>query len=295
MATCDMNIIIKAMSVLKCFTHDEPLHSASSISYRLGIPTATVYRILASLVKAGMLEKPDNRGNYTVGRDLGVIGSLYFQTQSLITAAEPIVKAVNDLTSESVNLAVLDDRGYVTFIIKAESKHIFKIGVHIGSSAPAYSLAVGKALLSELSDEEIARYYPEDKLRPLTRKTIGTRTELNRELHRVRETGVARCVEEASEGAEAVASQIRDASGKSIAAMSICAPTARLDEAARAEYAALVKLGASLVSYRLGYHAAADPVRTIEEMVTRWKKQQVGVASRVGLQDSSREDLVVRV
>lgn len=290
-----MNAIIKAMSVLKCFTHDEPVHSASSISYRLGIPIATVYRILASLVKAGMLEQTDKRGHYIVGRDLGVIGSLYFNTQSLITTAEPVIKVVNDLTAESVNIAVLDDRGYVTFIIKAESKHIFKIGVHIGSTAPAYALAVGKSLLSELSDEEIDRFYPEEALRPLTRKTVGTKTELKRELQRVRETDVALCVEQASEGTEAVASLIRDASGKGIAAMSICAPTARLNEAMRAEYATVVRLGASFISYRLGYHGAVNPIRTIEEMVARWKKQQVGVASRVGLPDTSREDLAVRV
>jgi IclR family KDG regulon transcriptional repressor len=286
-----MKAIIKAMSVLKCFTHDEPVHSASSISYRLGIPTATVYRILASLVKAGMLEKTDKRGHYIVGRDLGVIGSLYFNTQSLITAAEPVIKVVNDLTAESVNIAVLDDRGYVTFIIKAESKHIYRIGVHIGSTAPAYALAVGKSLLSELSDQEIDRLYPEETLRPLTRKTVRTKTELKRELHRVRETDVALCMEQASEGTEAVASLIRDASGEGIAAMSICAPTARLDEAMRAEYATVVRLGASLISYRLGYHGAVNPVRSIEEMVVRRKQQQVRVASRVGITETLVEQI----
>ena len=290
-----MNAIIKAMSVLKCFTYDEPVHSASSISDRLGIPTATVYRLLASLVKAGMLDKADKRGHYIVGRDLAVIGSLYFNSQSLIAVAEPILKVVNDLTAESVNIAVLDDRGYATFIIKAESKHIFRIGVHIGSAAPAYALAVGKALLSDLCDGEIDKFYPEETLRPITRKTVRTKTELKRELQQVRETDIALCEEQATEGAEAVASLIRNSNGKGIAAISICAPTARLGEALRTEYATLVRLSASLVSFRLGYHGAGNPVRTIEEMIAQWKKHQIGIASRVEIPDSISGDLAVRV
>jgi len=212
-----------------------------------------------------------------VGTKLYTLGSLYLSTTDIFTAAKPVIEALNDLTGETINVSILD-RGNIIFIMKEESKHAFRLNTHIGSIVRAYGSAMGKALLSELTEAEIDSLYPEDRLPPLTKKTIATKKELKLELEQVRQTGVAFDREGSYESVEAVGSVIRNANSKAVAAMSIAVPVFRMDEAARKQLTSLVKLGASLISYRLGYQDTANPVHSIDELYSWWKQDKLDSA-----------------
>jgi len=128
--------------------------------------------------------------------------------------------------------------------------------------------------LSELTDAQIDSLYPHESLTPLTQKTVATRTELKKELEQIRKTGVAFQSEENRNGVEAVACVIRDVAGTAVAAMSIATPVFMTNQARREQLATIVRLGASLVSYRLGYQDAVNPVRSIEEIRAWWEQNQ---------------------
>jgi DNA-binding IclR family transcriptional regulator len=139
---------------------------------------------------------------------------------------------------------------------------------------------MGKAFLSESTEAELDSLYPEEKLRPVTAKTIATKTELKRRLEEIRKTGVSFGREESYEGVAAVASLIRDASGKPVVGMAIPVPIYKMNEANRERLATLVRLGCSLVSYRLGYQDTVYPVRDIEEIRSWWKQNQLEIGSQ---------------
>jgi DNA-binding IclR family transcriptional regulator len=65
---------------------------------------------------------------------------------------------------------------------------------------PAHCTSTGKALLSELPEEEVLRLYPDEELVQLTVHSIGTRSELLEELARIRHRGYSQSIEEAEEG-----------------------------------------------------------------------------------------------
>lgn len=263
----------KAISVLKRFNLQNLELSASEISKQVGMHRVTAHRLLETLLKAGLLEKSDNTSKYRIGPELYILGSLYLNTTDVVKAAEPVVKVLNDLTSESVSVSVLDS-GFITLVMREESKYGFRWATHIGSIQPAYAPASGKALLSELSEVEIDRFYPEERLRPITKKTITTKTELKLELERIKKAGIAFCREELFDGIEGIAYVIRGANGKAVAAIGIGIPVFRIDEQKRERLAKLVKLGCSLSSYRLGYQDINSPVHTLQEIYSWWGQNQ---------------------
>ncbi|MFC1904108.1 IclR family transcriptional regulator, partial [Chloroflexota bacterium] len=154
-----------------------------------------------------------------------------------------------------------------------------------------HTTSVGKALLSELSDEEIDKIYPEEKLEPLTSKTITNKTELKRRLKQIKETGVAIAKEEARNGVWAVSSVIRDSTGRCTAALSISTPLIRMNEKRLESFVGLVKLGAGLISYRLGYRGLSNPVTNLEDIFSWWDKNGVEIKSETELRSAGIEQL----
>jgi len=265
--------LIKAISVMKCFDPNNSEMGVSNVAQRVGLSRPTANRILSTLVYGGLLEQNGATGKYMIGSGLFSLGNLFLISRDIVKVAEPVVKELNELAGEVVNVHIRD-KGYSTIVLREESKHTFRFAYHVGSVFPAYAVSAGKALLSELTDAEIDSLYPNERLMPLTPKTVTTRTELKKELEQVRKTGVAFNREQAREGVESIASVIRDASGTAVAAMSIAAPVFMMNQVKRKKLTTIVRLGTSLMSYQLGYRDAVNPVSSIEEIRAWWKQNQ---------------------
>ena len=268
-----MRSLSRAISIIRAFSPKQLELSGNEIVAKIAVPKSTVYRILDRLTTSGLLEHNPQTGKYSIGSELYVKGSLYLSSTDILKAAEPVMKSLNDLTNEAVNLGILDN-GNLVFTMKEESKFDFRWSKHIGTSLPAYCSSMGKALLSELTGAEIDELYPEEKLLTVTPKTIATKTELKRELEQIKKAGIALDREGGSEGVEGIAAVLRDISGEAVASMSIAVPTFRLDQDLRTRLSRLVLLGTNLISYQLGYRDTAEPVRNIAEISSWWEQSQ---------------------
>jgi len=263
------------MSVIKIFAPDEPELSTIDIARKVGIPKPTAYRLLTTLVYGGLLEYYPATGKYTIGPQLYFQGSLYSSISNVHKAAEQVIRTLNVLTNEAVSIGIRQG-AYITIVMREKSRHALRFsGVHIGSTFPAYVTSHGKALLSELTEAEIDNLFPEERLRQFTPKTIKTKAELKRELEKTRKTGIGFMTEERDLGVEAVAAIIRDATGNSVAAISIGVPIARINRTRREQLATLVRMGASLTSYRLGYRDVVTPVCDIKEIQSWWDQNSL--------------------
>ncbi len=265
--------ITRAASILRSFSPAELELSSSDISRKVGLHRATTYRILGTLTACGLLNRNEKTSKYTIGPLLYQLGALYLDTIDVFKAAKPIMETLKDLTSEDIVLGMLD-RGNMVIVMKEESKFDFKIGRHIGESIPAYASAMGKSLLSELTEAEIDNLYPKEKLQPVTKKTITSKTELKRVLEQVRKTGVAFDRESGRIGVEGIASVARDAKGRAIAALCISMPIFRANQAKRTRMAKLVKMGAELISSKLGYQNVNTAISEIQDIRSWWEKQE---------------------
>ncbi len=271
---------LRVSSILESFTQGEVELTAAEITSKVRLPKSTVHYILVSLIKSGLLVKNENGGKYAVGPRLFEIGSAYLRNIDIIKIAGPVVKALNDLTDEGVSIGILHGSNMLR-VLREESKNPVRYVQPIGESRPAYASAMGKALLSELSDAEIDNMYPDERLIPVTENTIRTKTELKLELENIRSTGISFDREGGHKGVEGIGRVIRDSSGKAISAVTISLPVFRIDEAKRQQLVKLVKLGAALISYKLGFKDTANPVRDIQEIYQLWEQSQCGTAFRL--------------
>jgi len=271
--------LTKAIAVLRSFSLDKRELGVLDVVRKVGISKPTAYRILTTLAQGQILEKKRKTGKYTIGPLLYSLGSLYLTTTDLLLASVPVAKTLNDLTGEAITVAIRN-RSDSVFVLAVESKYAVSLRIHVGSILPGYCCAMGRALLSGLTEEEIDDLYLEERLRPITKRTIASKTELKLKLEQVRKTGVSLDREGVYEGIEGIASVLRDSSGTVVAAMGLTAPVFRMNQARRSRLAALVRLGSSLVSYRLGYNKD-NPVRDIEEILLWWKHNQLGSASKL--------------
>ena len=111
---------------------------------------------------------------------------------------------------------------------KVESQQSVRTACTVGSRAPAYCTAVGKAMLAELSEAEVGKIVRRWGLKPVTANTITTAGALKTELEAVRTRGYAIDDEEKEQGLRCVSAAVRGHSGRLFAAMSVSGPAFRM-------------------------------------------------------------------
>ena len=111
----------KAISILKSYNPLVLELGVTDISKKLAIPTSTAHRLLTTLAKSGLLNRNPNTGKFVIGHTFYSLGSLYLTSTNIIKSAEPVVKTLNELTGEAVNVGILE-QGNIVFLMKEETK-----------------------------------------------------------------------------------------------------------------------------------------------------------------------------
>lgn len=270
--------LLRAISIATSFSPNDLELSLTDLSRKTGIPMTTVNRIVKTLIQGRLLERNIQSNKYRIGPEFYILGSLYLRGTDILSAAEPVTQTLNDLTGEAVAVSILNQDN-VVLIVKEESKHGFRVATHVGSILVGHASAMGKALLSELTKAEIDKILPEEKLKPMTKNTITTKDELIKELEQIRRTGISVDMEGNYEGLIGIASVVRDENGRAVAAMSIGFSAFRVSQAQREQIVMLVRMGASLISYRLGYRDKAHPVRDLKDIHLWWEQNRLAITS----------------
>ena len=100
----------------------------------------------------------------------------------------------------------------------------------IGGRAPLHLTSVGKLFLAMDDEQRVRAYAARTGLSGQTRNSITQLPILERELSKVRQSGVARDNEELELGVRCMGTGIYDDQGKLIAGLSISAPADRLED-----------------------------------------------------------------
>jgi len=249
----------RAISIFHCFSPNELEFSVNEICQKTKIPKATAYRIIKTLIEARLIERDENTGKCKIGPELFLLGSLFLSGLNIVKIAEPVVKMLTELTNEAFHIGILDNSNMV-LLMREECTQPIKVALPLGAIRPAYASGMGKVLLSELK----------------------------RDLKKTGETGVSLDVWGANEGATGIASVIRDASGKAVAAVGVAVPDSRLNHAERDKFAKVIKLGANLISYGLGFKNKDNSVHDFEEIRYWWQQNQVNLTNNMNLSMSTK-------
>ncbi|MCX7965649.1 MAG: IclR family transcriptional regulator [Syntrophorhabdaceae bacterium] len=204
--------------------------SIKDISSTLGLPKGTVHRLLTSLAYFGYIRQDAKTKNYLLGLKLLELGNLITSQLDLRKIAEPYLKELAEKTKETVHMVILDQYE-VVYIEKIESEigtGGLKMASRVGARNPAHSCAVGKVLLSYLTDEELDTFIEKKGLPQRTPNTIVSPIQLKEHLSMVRNQGYAIDDEENEKGIRCVAAPIFDDKGRPVSAISISGPSFRV-------------------------------------------------------------------
>lgn len=231
----------------------------TELARKLGLGKSSAYRLLATLARRGYVEKNPQSDRYRLTYRLFAVGSPAADRFGLRETAHPVMERLATETGETVNVGVLDGTRVVN-LHKVESRHLLRMHMEVGGGVPAHATALGKVLLTALTQAEIAERLGGRRLERLTHRTIADRAALWRVLARVREQGFALDDEECSLGLRCVAAPILDHRGSVVAALSISGPSQRLPHQVLGRLVERVRAAAREVSHRLG-HPMGSPER----------------------------------
>lgn len=216
----------KAIRLLVLFRGAQTPVRIAEASAATGLARSTTHRLLATLQGHDFIRQDRATRAYYPGPALLELARSLSRDIELREIARAEMAAMVKRTGETANLIVLQE-GRALFVEGLEGPHVLRVAARVGSAGAPHATAGGKAILAEMSDAQIARLHPSEKLPRLTSHTIPSQRKLLRALADVRRAGFATSSGESNLGVYAVACAIKSASGTVYGALSLAAPLAR--------------------------------------------------------------------
>lgn len=220
----------RALEILMCLadgTHTgRPLEEVAA---RTGLPKSTTHRLLETLVQHRFVEPGPRPGEYRLGISAGLVGSAAIRLRRPKDEIHGLLRgAVGDL-GETVGLAVLGGTTVIS-VDKVRSTRPLHWNAPVGATMPAHQSAAGKVCLAALTDAEVRRRYEDvPDLTPATPNSIRNIEDLMCQLDTVRRLNHAVDDEELEVGLRCVSVPVTGSSGRVLFALTMSAPTTRLD------------------------------------------------------------------
>lgn len=227
--------------------HDRPV-SLKVLAQATGLHPSTAFRILASLVDHGLVER-DPAGHYQLGVKLLQLGSRVQGRLDIRREARPILEWLRSEINETVNLIVREG-DEVVYVERVTPGRMMRVEQAIGGHMPLHVTAVGKLFLAENGAEACLDYAERTGLRSSTPYSITEPTQLWRNVRNALQQGYALDDQEAELGVGCIGVPVYDSTNRMIAGISVSAPIERRN----LSWVPIVKQAGETLSIRLGYH-----------------------------------------
>lgn len=223
------------------------------ISKQSGFPSSTVLRLLTSLTELGYAYQNNETSKYFLSLKFSKIGDNILSQFNIRELIYPYLVDLSEKFEESVFLGIEQEMQlvYADSVIRTNKKtHTLE---RIGKSAPLHSAGIGKLLLLNYTDNQLAKLISEKGLKRFTDKTICDLEQLKQALSSIKEKGYSLDDEECEMGIRCVAAPIYDYSGSIIAGISISGTTSAICGDKMNSIIETITATAEIISSKLGY------------------------------------------
>jgi DNA-binding IclR family transcriptional regulator len=245
----------RGLHLLAQFNREQRELSGAELSRRMGLPRASVFRLLQTLELMGFVERAGDSANYRLGVAVLRLGFEFLASMELTEQGRPVLDALCVGSGFSAHLVVRDQQE-VVFVAKALGKaSLFNFinSIQVGARLPAHATVLGRVLLAGLTPEELAGLYAGQSLRAYTAQTPTTLPALQAliEQHRQQGYGISQGGFEA--GISTIAAPVFDDRHTVCAAVSVTVPASQIDAAQLPELVAQVQLAAAKLTQRISH------------------------------------------
>ncbi len=247
------NTIKSLDRAMEVFEHlsNTPGATLTTLATDLSQSPATVYRILVTLERRGLVEFDPAAQHWYIGARAFVIGARYMHRTSLVDRARPILRRLMEVTGETANLGVARDAS-VLFVSQVETLASIRAFFPPGTLSPMHASGIGKALLAQMTDDRLSRLIATAPLDRFTPRTLTAPGGLRADLEATRDRGYSIDDEEKNEGMRCIAAPVFDLTGEAVAGISVSGPVSRVSVAQTEALARAVMEAAADLSAAMG-------------------------------------------
>ncbi|WP_454778594.1 IclR family transcriptional regulator [Georgenia muralis] len=214
-----INSVVRALSLLDAVAAADGPVPAKRLAHATGLPVATAYHLLRTLVHEGYLLRTDE--GYVLGDHVDALAGAR-HTPVPPQRTHRILQQLHVELGAAAYLSVLDD-GEIRLVDIVDSPAAPRTDLWVGFHDAAHATALGKAVLATLPEDERRDYVESHPLADLTPRTVTSRKVLMHQLAATTDLAVDR--EEYSLGTVCLAAPV-PAPGIS-AAVAVSVPAAR--------------------------------------------------------------------
>jgi DNA-binding IclR family transcriptional regulator len=193
----------------------------TELARELDLSKTTVHKHLKSLESAGYVHNLD--GEYRLTLQFLEFGGRLRDRNSIFRFGRPKAEELARQTDELVWLAAREGNRS-SFLFRTSNRYHLQNVIPLGEQPYLHQNASGRAMLAELSDDEIEAFIEETELPRAMEKTITDPDELWTEIEQIREDGFAVGHGERFQGIQAIATAITDAQEETLGSIIIVSP-----------------------------------------------------------------------
>src|SRR4051812_30646922 len=248
-ATDFVESLDRGLRLLQAFGVTAGPMTLSDIARAADLPRATARRILFTLAHGGFVSSDGKLFSLTP-HVLTLAGS-YLRSSQVVTVLQPVLDRIATSAQEISSLAVLDG-DEVVFIARGSPARVFSAGLDIGYRLPAFCTSVGRAMLGQFDDKELAAKLATMRREALTPQTVTDPKKLLAAIDADRKKGFSLVDREAEPHFRSISVPVRRYDNTIVAAINM---GAHVDRVATAElidrFLPLLREGADVVKNRL--------------------------------------------
>ena len=240
----------RAMEVFEFLSEGQGM-PLTKLATELNQSPATVYRILVTLEKRGLVEFDHVAQLWHIGPRSFVIGARFIRRTNLVERARPIMRKLMDDTGETANLGVQQE-DCVLFLSQVETQASIRAFFPPGTLSPMHASGIGKALLAHMDEQRLNTLLNKNQFEKFTAYSITEPSTLRAHLTDIRTRGYSVDNEEKNTGMRCIAAPVFDFNGEAIAGISVSGPTSRIEPARLEELIAPVINAAQDLTFAIG-------------------------------------------
>lgn len=246
-----LGVLEKAMSLLNIVS-GAPAPMTFTELLRAGhLPKATLHRILATLMREGLLRFDPGTRTYQLGFRLLELAHEVWSDFDLRLAAQDEMVRLRNAVAHSVHLAVRDGDSIIVIAFQ-EAERELRTGTRVGQRLPIHATAAGKVILAHMEALGQVDLLERLTLTSFTEHTLTSPRALKSELDLTRARGYAVEYQEHETGVAAAAAPILDIEGRPVGAICISGRVEQLDPASLHRLSSTVIGAARTISHNAG-------------------------------------------
>ncbi|MDA9425622.1 MULTISPECIES: IclR family transcriptional regulator domain-containing protein [Bradyrhizobium] len=168
-ATDFVESLDRGLRLLQCFGTTAGPMTLSDLARAAELPRATARRMLFTLQRGGFVSGDGKL--FSLTPHVLTLAASYLRSNQLVAVLQPVLDRIATAAQEISSLAVLDGDD-VVFIARGGPTRVFSGGgLEIGYRLPAFCTSVGRALLGQFDDADLAarlETMPREALTPQT-------------------------------------------------------------------------------------------------------------------------------